>query len=143
MRGDSLIETYEFMGERIEIAVDSAASGGRYAILLEQSPPGGGPPPHIHENATETLVALGGEVEVFLEGNWTKLPQGCSKVIEPGTIHTFRNAGSSTSELLIHFSPGGFEQFFLLVKNSAGNEIDRLKRAAAQVHTVFLPPASA
>jgi len=56
---------------------------------------------------------LGGEVE-FMAGEQTNpVSAGAAVYVPRGTLHTFRNVGTSPSRILALISPGGFEKFFL------------------------------
>ncbi len=55
---------------------------------------------------------LEGEVE-FLLGEETIPAEAGSCVYAPrGTLHAFKNVGTSPSRVLVVYSPGGFEKFF-------------------------------
>ncbi len=101
------------VGDRITVKLTSEDTGGVYSVAEEISPPQGGPPPHTHRHEEETLYVLEGEVE-FLLGEYTIPAEAGSCVYVPrGTLHTFKNVGTSRSRVLAVLSPGGFEKFFL------------------------------
>ena len=74
-------------------------------------PPGGGPPPHVQHREDESFYVLEGEFE-FLVGEDT-IPAGSgSRVHVPsGTLHTFKNVGSSPSRVLGVLTPGDSRSF--------------------------------
>jgi quercetin dioxygenase-like cupin family protein len=98
-------------GEEVEILLSGADTGGKFTMWVETTPPGGGPPPHYHENENEWFFVLEGSPEFFVNG-WTKVAPGGAVFVPKGTVHTFRNAGTSTLKMLIQTSPSGFETFF-------------------------------
>ncbi len=106
-------ESVWLVGERITVKLASEDTGGVYALVEEITPPQGGPPPHANRDEDVALYVMEGEVE-FLLGEET-IPAGTgSCVYAPrGTLHTFKNVGTSPSRVLVFFSPGGFEKFFL------------------------------
>lgn len=101
------------VGDLLTVKLESEDTGGACSLVEETSPPQGGPPPHIHHNVDETLYVLEGEVE-FMAGEQT-IPAsvGAAVYIPRGTLHTFRNVGTSPSRILALISPGGLEKFFL------------------------------
>ena len=101
------------VGDLIKLKLTSEDTGGAYSMIEETSPPGGGPPPHVHLDEDEALYVVEGEVE-FLVGEGTIPASAGSCVHVPsGTLHTFKNVGTSPSRVLAAFTPGGFEKFFL------------------------------
>ena len=101
------------VGDLIEVRLSAEDTGGAYSMIEETTPPGGGPPPHLHANEDEAFCVLEGEVE-FLLGEGT-IPAGVGTCVHApkGTLHTFRNVGTSPSRVLAVITPGGFERFFL------------------------------
>jgi len=92
-------------------------TGGAYS-MLEVNVTGGGPPQHIHKAEEEGFYVLEGEVNIKIGDRTIVGTAGSFVVIPRGTVHTFWNAGSKPSKLLVIFSPPGFEQFFF----EAGDE---------------------
>jgi quercetin dioxygenase-like cupin family protein len=80
-------------------------------MLVQTSPPGGGPPPHSHQNEDETFFVLDGDFEIFSGGQWSKLAPGQATQGNHGSVHTFRNAGTTNGKILIVACPGGFEKY--------------------------------
>ena len=106
-------ESVWLVGDLIEVRLSAEDTGGAYSMIEETTPPGGGPPPHLHANEDEAFCVLEGEVE-FLLGEDT-VPAGVGTCVHApkGTLHTFRNVGTSPSRVLAVITPGGFEGFFL------------------------------
>lgn len=106
-------ESVWLVGDLIEVKLASEDTGGAYSIVQETSPPEGGPPPHIHHNVDEALYVLEGEVEVLVGDRSTRASAASLVYVPKGTVHTFKNVGTSPSRVLAIISPGGFEKFFL------------------------------
>ena len=106
-------ESVWLVGDLIEVKLSAEDTGGAYSMIEETSPPGGGPPPHLHRDEDEAFCVLEGEVE-FLLGEGT-IPAGTGTCVHipKGTLHTFKNVGTSPSRVLGVLTPGGFERFFL------------------------------
>jgi mannose-6-phosphate isomerase-like protein (cupin superfamily) len=102
------------LGVRTRILIDSAATGGRYAMTEQYAPPfTDGPPPHSHDDFEELLHVLDGGLKVFVEGTWSIVHAGDTVMVPRGVLHTIANPFLSPSRFLTQFAPGGFEQFFL------------------------------
>ena len=99
-------------GEEIIIHLDSESTGGKLNLWTELTPPGGGPPPHYHQNEDEWFVVQEGTVEFFSGGNWTAFGPGSVLFMPRNHVHAFRNAGPTTSRMLLTTAPGGFDKYF-------------------------------
>ncbi len=95
--------TFKLMGED---------SGGSFALIEIQVQPQNGPPPHIHYREDESFYVLEGEFS-FLHGDLTfKATAGSFVYIPKGTLHTFKNVGTSQGRFLVIITPAGFEKLF-------------------------------
>lgn len=105
------IKSFPVLGDQVDMLVTQEMTGGSSATLVEISPPGGGPPPHRHLNEDETFFVIEGEYEFLVDGNWVKAFAGDSFYRRRGTVHTFRNCGTSSGRILIFVQPGGFQSY--------------------------------
>ncbi len=99
-------------GSEAHLILTGAETGGRYCQWIEVTPPGGGPPPHCHTREDEWFYVLEGKFEFFKDGKWAEVSVGTGVFMPKGSVHSFRNAGSSDGRLLITTAPAGFEVFF-------------------------------
>ena len=106
-------ESVWVVGDLIEVRLSAEDTGGAYSMIEETSPPGGGPPPHLHRDEDEAFCVLEGEVEFLLGGGTIAAGAGTCVHVPKGTLHTFKNVGTSPSRVLGVLTPGGFEGFFL------------------------------
>jgi quercetin dioxygenase-like cupin family protein len=83
-----------------------ASTNGTFSFMERTLSPGGRkPPPHIHTNCEEAFYVLDGEIE-FLLGDDTVIGRPGSFVHVPGGVsHTFGNAATAPSRLLIIHAP--------------------------------------
>lgn len=83
-----------------------ASTNGAFSFMERTLPPGGRkPPPHIHTHCEEAFYVLDGEIEFSL-GADTVIGRPGSFVHVPGGVsHTFGNATTSPSQLLIIHAP--------------------------------------
>jgi quercetin dioxygenase-like cupin family protein len=105
------IKSFPVLGDQVDMLVTQEMTGGSSATLVETSPPGGGPPPHQHRNEDETFFVIEGDYEFLVDGNWVKASAGDSFYRARGTIHTFRNCGTTSGRILIFVQPGGFQSY--------------------------------
>lgn len=82
------------------------STNGAFSFMERTLPPDGRkPPPHIHTDCEEAFYVLDGEIE-FLLGADTVVGRPGSFVHVPGGVsHTFGNAATTESRLLIIHSP--------------------------------------
>lgn len=98
--------------DRYTFLVTGAQSNGAYFIMEAIVPPGGGPPPHIHRREQEAFYLLDGTLDIRMGDEVVQASTGDFVHIPCGTVHGFRNTGSTAARLLLTFSPGGLEGFF-------------------------------
>jgi len=96
----------------ITLKARSADTDGTFALLEERTPPQGGPPPHIHHQEEEALYVLEGELESLVDERTIRASAGSFFYVPRGTLHTFKNVGTSPSRVLGVISPAGLEKFF-------------------------------
>ncbi len=100
------------LGDLYTFKVVGEDTGGSFALIEGQVQPENGPPPHIHHREDETFYVLEGEFS-FLHGDITFTATAGSFVYIPkGTLHTFKNIGTSQGRFLVVITPAGFEKFF-------------------------------
>ena len=105
------IKTFTVFGDAIEILLSGEMTGAKSAMLTQSSRPGGGPPPHSHLHEDETFFVLEGDYEFLLDGEWRKVQRAEAVYGPRGSIHTFRNAGTTDGKVLVFVSPAGFEKY--------------------------------
>jgi quercetin dioxygenase-like cupin family protein len=105
------IKTFKVFGEPVEVLVPGELTAGASATLTQISPPGGGPPPHMHLNEDETFFVLEGEYEFLEEGQWRKIQPAQAVHAKRGSVHTFRNLGTSAGKMLVFVAPSGMENY--------------------------------
>ena len=103
--------TFSMVGIELTPKVRSSDLGGALSIIEEVVAPGAGSPPHICHRDDKVLYILEGEFEVLLGEKTVRASAGACAVIPKGTIHNFRNAGTSAGRLIAILTPGGHEEF--------------------------------
>lgn len=97
------------------LIVEGDATDGRYALVELNVTPGTGTPMHIHLAEDEMFYVLEGEVSFWAEGEKTVATPGTFVHIPQGTVHGWRNEGSTDARFLNSVTPAGFEQFFAAI----------------------------
>lgn len=113
-----LSNSYWYIGHLMSVIISSKDTGGSFSLIHGFEIQGLEPPPHTHTKEDESFYLLDGEVEyrvgseVFLaqKGDWVFLPRNIQ--------HSFRVI-TEKAEVLIHFSPGGFEEYFIQMSDPA------------------------
>jgi quercetin dioxygenase-like cupin family protein len=87
-------------------------TGEAVAVFEEVVPPGGGTPLHIHHTSDEVIYVVSGEFS-FRLGDTSKQASGGSWVFIPrGSVHGWRNAGSTSGRVFFIFTPGAGAKAF-------------------------------
>jgi quercetin dioxygenase-like cupin family protein len=97
------------------------ASGSRVSIVKAALPhlavfeftiegPFDGPEPHTHADETDSFYVLEGELDVYIDGRWTRATPGSFMAAAPGVEHGFTKRDAGTCRFLNIHAPGGFER---------------------------------
>jgi hypothetical protein len=54
---------------------------------------------------------IDGEFEALRDGKWQRLAMGEALFSSRGSIHTFRNVGTTMGRVMVFVTPGGFESY--------------------------------
>jgi quercetin dioxygenase-like cupin family protein len=106
------VKTLRVLGEQVDIFTNGKMTNGASTFVIQTTSPGGGPPPHKHTKEDETFTVLEGEFEVLDHGEWRSVPKGEFFFSPRGSIHTFRNSGTTVGKMAVFIAPAGFEEFF-------------------------------
>jgi len=105
---------------------DAAATGGAFSAIVAELKPGEGPPPHLHRDREEYFYVLDGTYSMRVNGaEPTTIRPGTLVFVPRGTVHTFRNIGTTPGHLLEWTIPGSNEPYFRAVHDmEAGSGFD-------------------
>ena len=117
--------------ERADLGANVAAfslpgedTGGLYSLttFTMAPPPLPGPPPHVHEDASEAVYILDGEVELGIEERRLVGTAGSVMFVPKGTLHSVANVGAQPATLLVILSPPGYEGFWreMAIRRASG-----------------------
>lgn len=107
------LESQAYDGGRVKMIASSAQTGGRSSTVEVVEMPGYRTPWHRHDGADESFYVLEGVLTIRLGNQQYDLPAGSFAFVPKGTPHGQANTGTVPVRVLITFSPGGFEQFFV------------------------------
>lgn len=99
-------------GDLDMIKVDGEQTGGEFTLVETVVPPRSGPPMHIHQNESESIYVLEGEVRVVANGLDFVLEPGGFCYMPKGSLHKFENTLEEPSKILLFFTPPGIEGYF-------------------------------
>jgi quercetin dioxygenase-like cupin family protein len=111
MNAPELKNSYWYIGHLMSILISSHDTNGSFSLIHGFEIKGLEPPPHMHTKEDESFYIMNGEInytvgkEVFnaRSGDWVFLPRNIQ--------HSFQ-VQTDQAEVLIHLSPGGFEDYF-------------------------------
>jgi uncharacterized cupin superfamily protein len=99
-------KTLSARGSTMFFKATHASTNGAFSLMERTLPPGGSKPPaHIHTNCEEAFYVLDGEIEFFLDNDTVRGRPGSFVLVPGGVSHTFGNAATATSRLLIIHAP--------------------------------------
>lgn len=112
-------QTIWAMGIHVTVRVTAEDTGGAYSVFEDVVPPGGGPPLHVHTREDETMFVLEGELEAVLGDQTATVKPGTFIHMARGTPHRFKNLTDKPTRMLLSYTPGGFEKWFLEIGTPA------------------------
>ncbi len=107
------------VGDRYTIKYGGSDTGGAFAMMEATVPPGHGPSPHIHHREDEAFYVLEGEIQFQADGSSFTATSGAWVTLAKGSLHSFKNTGSTPARMLVVVTPSGLENFFLEVGRDA------------------------
>ncbi len=97
----------------LKILLSGAHTNGNLAVFEDIVEPSVGPGRHIHHEQDETFFFLEGQFIAEVGGQMYEFTPGDVAFIPRGTVHAFKNVGSSKGRLRYIFSPAAtIEEMF-------------------------------
>jgi mannose-6-phosphate isomerase-like protein (cupin superfamily) len=124
------------------VLISGEATGNAYSLMeLTVAPREAnvGFGPHLHHDIHEVFVIRKGTLEFLLRSDVTTLIAGDVVRVPPGVRHGYRNVSDEPVELLVWFTPGGFEQLFVKYRTDQPNldEHGFLSEATSRFNSSF------
>ena len=107
------------VGDLYTVKASGQDTAGAFCLIEVFVPPQSGPPPHSHRKEDEAFYILEGRFQVFIDDQELTAGPGSWVQLERGSIHHFKNIGTSAGKMLILATPAGLDEFFL----EAGREV--------------------
>ena len=95
-----------------EIVATREQTGGSIGLFRQTIAPKSGPPTHIYQTEDEFFYVVKGEFKLKLGDRIVSAPAQSVMFVPRGTAHTFQNAGTEPSVILVGVTLGGFEKMF-------------------------------
>jgi quercetin dioxygenase-like cupin family protein len=123
-------------------------TGGSISVVEVWVPKGKATPLHLHPDGEETIFVLDGEITLHVDGMDHEFASGATWTIIRGTPHAFA-VRSREARLLVIFTPGGGEEFFIQAGEPAERrelpvptepDFAKYQAAAAKTGLVMLGP---
>lgn len=92
--------------------LSTEASGGATSVLIATHNPGEGPPDHLHHSQEEFIFVVDGTYSVRVDGAEQTVGAGTLLFIPRGTVHSFKNIGTTPARMLDWTLPGGQDRYF-------------------------------
>ncbi|MCA6112589.1 cupin domain-containing protein [Bradyrhizobium cenepequi] len=100
-------------GERYIIRTSSAETKGIYSMLEVVADARNGVPMHVHDDADEHFIILGGRAFIANGDRKAEVAAGSSITMARGVPHAWCNPSEDAPlRMLVIFSPGGLEELF-------------------------------
>ena len=97
----------------VKILLSGNQTNGNQAVFEDIVEPGIGPGRHIHYEQDEIFLFLEGDFIAEVDGSMYKFKPGDVAFIPKGTVHAFKNVGTTIGRLRYIFSPANtIEEMF-------------------------------
>ena len=143
----SLTNSYWYIGHLMSVLISSKETNGQFSLIHGFEIQGLEPPPHTHTREDESFYLISGEIRYTVghevlnakQGDWVFLPRDVP--------HSFQVI-TDKAEVLIHLTPGGFENYFIEMSEPAKEmsipprpegppDVQRIIETAARYGIVF------
>jgi quercetin dioxygenase-like cupin family protein len=114
-----LVQGEEPLLSSYTVVATAHGTGGALSLVDTVVPPGNGPPLHAHADADESFYVLGGSTWMSAGGRELRLEPGDYVFVPRGTPHTFKSDTDEPCRIILVYTPGGMDQFFLEIGRRA------------------------
>jgi quercetin dioxygenase-like cupin family protein len=120
-----------------------AMTGGGLDLSEVTADPGAGPPEHIHHLNDEAFYVLEGTFEFKVGGRRFLAPAGTFVFVPRGEAHAWANAGDQPARLILLFTPGDLQRFFVELEplmRAEPNDVERIQALSEQFLVEMVGP---
>ena len=111
MNSPELKNSYWYIGHLMSILISGKDTNGAFSLIHGYEIRGLEPPPHVHTKEDESFYILDGEINYTVDNELFKAKRGDWIFLPRNVQHSFQ-VQSDQAEVIIHLSPGGFEEYF-------------------------------
>lgn len=115
-------ERFTIIGGGVRILAEGATTAGRCCIFEVPVAPGDGPPLHHHDREDESFFVVDGRFKFVIGDKSFIGGRGTFGLAPRGSIHSFRNVGSTTGVMIVTCTPAGLETAFRKMRLPEANE---------------------
>lgn len=116
--GPNLNNSFWYIGHLISILISTKDTMGAFSLIHGYEIRGLEPPPHTHSREDESFYLIDGEIDYSVGGEVINATAGDWIFLPRNIQHSFQ-VRSEIAEVLIHLSPGGFEDYFIEMSEPA------------------------
>ena len=137
---------YDWSRDRTFVKVSGEDSGGAFALMEDNLKLEFSLGLHVHRQHAETFYILDGNVDFYIDGDWSTATPGTTVHIPPGIPHALVLQDGQTGKLLMIFQPAGFDGFLAEMSQLTPEQLsdDALTAALSEkydlIHLGDVPP---
>ena len=137
---------YDWSRDRTFVKVSGEDSGGAFALMEDNLKLEFSLGLHVHRQHAETFYILEGNVDFYIDGDWSTATPGTTVHIPPGIPHALVLQDGQTGKLLMIFQPAGFDGFLAEMSQLTPEQLadDALTAALSEkydlIHLGDVPP---
>lgn len=118
MASPVLGNSYWYIGHLMSILISGKDSNGLFSLIHGYEIRGLEPPPHTHTKEDESFYIMDGEIKYTVGGEELYAKKGDWVFLPRNVQHSFQVI-TEKAEVLMHFTPGGFEDYFIEMSEPA------------------------
>ena len=137
---------YDWSRDRTFVKVSGEDSSGAFALMEDNLKLEFSLGLHVHRQHAETFYILEGNVDFYIDGDWSTATPGTTVHIPPGIPHALVLQDGQTGKLLMIFQPAGFDGFLAEMSQLTPEQLadDALTAALSEkydlIHLGDVPP---
>ena len=105
-------KNYDWSADHTFVKVSAQDTGGQYTLMEDNLKSNFALGLHLHRYHAETFYILDGDIDFYIDGDWTTAVPGTCIHVPPGVPHACTMAkGSEAGRMLMIYQPSGFDQY--------------------------------
>ena len=134
--------TLRVLGMPLRFLCDAKDTGNAWSLMEQEIPAGHGPPPHRHD-WDEAYYVIEGALDFEIDGKPVRIERREFVYLPRNTVHGFKGASPSSTQVLIFAAPAHSSAFFEEVSREVRTLPDDVAKVPAigQRHGIEFMPA--